>query len=53
MIGKYCGSVNQLNALSTLVLFVEFISDGSINGRGFNATYSRLSSTPLYIAYFL
>ena len=47
MIGKYCGSVNKLDVLSVLVLFVEFISDGSINGRGFNATYSHLPGMSL------
>ena len=43
-IGKYCGTVEQLVIISDTILFLEFVSDGSIQGQGFHATYSPLSS---------
>ena len=38
LIGKYCGTYEQVVVVSELTL-MEFRSDGSINGPGFNATY--------------
>ena len=43
LIGKYCGTIEPLVVITHLVLFVEFISDGSVNGHGFNATYFHVS----------
>ena len=40
MIGKYCGSQLPFSVVSTVSsLFMMFKSDGSLNYRGFNATY--------------
>ena len=43
LVGKYCGTIESLVIVTHLVLFVEFISDGSVNGHGFNATYFHVS----------
>ena len=43
LVGKYCGTIEPLVVVTHLVLFVEFISDGSVNGHGFNATYFHIS----------
>ena len=43
LVGKYCGTIEPLVVITHLVLFVEFISDGSVNGHGFNATYFHVS----------
>ena len=43
LVGKYCGIIEPLVVVTHLVLFVEFISDGSVNGHGFNATYFHIS----------
>ena len=43
LIGKYCGTNEQVVVVSELTLILEFRSDGSINGPGFNATYHPFS----------
>ena len=46
LIGKYCGSTppDAISSRSSS-LYVEFFADESINGRGFNATYTIVHGT--------
>ena len=49
LIEKYCGTNEQVVVVSELTIFLEFRSDGSINGPGFNATYHTFSGKHSYL----